>query len=515
MRFAVGRFVKLRDKYLTIDPRGLGVGRIVLAAVLLLDLARRVPSAALWYSNQGLLPNHTVLWRPPFAYAFSFFFMASEPFEAAILVGFCGIAYLMLLLGIRTRAAQVASLLAVLSLHGRVQFIQNSGDIVLVEICLWTVFLPLGARYSVDAAQGRAAQTPVVSFAVLALVGQVAAIYFYNALWKHGVTWRDGSAVHYSLQYACVVSRFGVWARDWITPKASRFLTWSARATEALLPVVLLSPVAQRQARRLAIALMIGLHGAFGLFLDLGIFVPAMLTFTPFLVPAADWDLIERWWAGGNRGRALQQRLAHALAAAERSGLLRSPTFAAPAASPSPFSRARWTLWREGTALVLMAIATMGALVDNSGVTHVPESFEPRAANALRVYLQLFQSWGMFAPDAPRETGTLAVDAVTSDGRHVDPLNQEFSSVHSWLGERIPERLGYDTFASAYVLRMPTNPDYFNALGEWLLRYPERTGREADRIKSFRVLDLEQEVPRPGERQAGKPRATVLFAYPD
>lgn len=508
--------MKLRDRYLTIDPRGLGVGRIALATVLLLDLLRRVPYAELWYSNLGLLPNHTVLWRPPFQYAFSLFFTASWPFEADILFGLCGVAYLMLLVGVRTRGAQVASLLAVLSLHGRVLFIQNSGDIVLVELCLWTVFLPLGARYSVDAARGCGEKGPVVSFAVLALVGQLAAIYFYNALWKYGETWREGSAVHYSLHYTCVVTRLAVWARNWLTPGASRFFSWSARATEAVLPVLLLLPVAQRQARRLAIVLIVGLHGAFGLFLDLGIFVPAMLTFTPFLVAAEDWDRIERWWAKGQRGRMVQQGFGRALAAIERGGLLRPRVVAATtAANPPPLRRVRWARWREGIAATLMVIATVGGVADNSGVTHVAASVEPGAANALRVYLQLWQSWGMFAPDAPRDTGTVAVDAVTADGRHVDPLNQAFSPVHGWLGERIPERLGYGPFASAYVLRIASNPDYFNALGEWLLRYSDRTGRDADRIKSFRVVALEEDIPPPGERQPRNPRTTLLFQYPN
>ena len=65
--------------------------------VLLLDLVRRVPVITLWYSNQGLIPNHTVIWQPPFLYAFSLFFMASLPNEAAFGFGLCAVAYFMLL----------------------------------------------------------------------------------------------------------------------------------------------------------------------------------------------------------------------------------------------------------------------------------------------------------------------------------------------------------------------------------------------------------------------------------
>jgi hypothetical protein len=145
----------LTRAYLTIDPRSLAAGRIALGLVLLLDLARRVSVLGLWYSNQGLMPNHTVLWQPPFPHTFSFFFMASLPDEAALGFGLCAVAYLMLLVGNRTKLAHLASLVALLSLHGRTLFVQNGGDVALVELCVWTLFLPTGRRYSIDCLRER------------------------------------------------------------------------------------------------------------------------------------------------------------------------------------------------------------------------------------------------------------------------------------------------------------------------------------------------------------------------
>src|SRR5690349_12781730 len=102
----------LSERYLTVDPRALGAGRIVLALVLLLDLGRRARDLETWYTNSGLLPNHTVLWKPPFERTFSLFFAASTPGEAAVGFAVCALAYSMLLLGVRTRLAQIASLIA-------------------------------------------------------------------------------------------------------------------------------------------------------------------------------------------------------------------------------------------------------------------------------------------------------------------------------------------------------------------------------------------------------------------
>jgi hypothetical protein len=525
-----------REKYMTIDPRGLGIGRIMLATALIVDLARRLPFATLWYSNKGLLPNHTVLWRPTCDYVFSLFFTASRPYEAMIGFGLCAAVYFMLLIGQHTRLAQLGSLLAVISLHGRVLFIQNSGDVVLVELCVWTSFLPLGRRYSIDALRGRVPRgsgpddlseeniaspdrRPVVSWAVFALVAQLAVIYGFNAAQKSGPEWRNGTAVHYVLYYANVVTALGVWVRAWMTPRISQVLSWSALSTEAVLPLLLLTPVARRPARWLAIALVAGLHTGFGLFLNLGMFVPAMFVFTPFLVPASDWDRLEAFWASSSLGKATHRLVARILKTLSHRRLL-SPRTCGPRISTSealwPSQAAKtWGHAREAAAVTLMAVATCGVLWDNPDLTHLPPEREPEVARAVLGYLQMFQIWEMFAPNVATTEQTVAVDALTADGRHVDPLNEALSPGHPFPAGAIPSRLGNNGFASAYLSRLTNAPDYFAALGEWLLNYPKRTHRAADRIVSFRVFAVEQTDPPPGQRNSGKPRWETLFKYPD
>ena len=66
---------ELRRTYFELDPRTLAFGRIFFALVLIGDLLRRIPWIREFYTNAGVLPNHTVLWRPPVARLFSFFFM--------------------------------------------------------------------------------------------------------------------------------------------------------------------------------------------------------------------------------------------------------------------------------------------------------------------------------------------------------------------------------------------------------------------------------------------------------
>jgi hypothetical protein len=525
----------LARAYLTIDPRSLAAGRISLSLALLLDLLRRVPGVTLWYSNQGLMPNHTALWRPPFPNTFSFFFIASWPSEAALGFVLCALAYLMLLVGIRTRLAHLASLLAVLSLHGRTLFIQNGGDVALVELCIWTLFLPTGRRYSVDSLRRRLRDSPgsspedllcrgvappedapVVSLAALAIVAQLAVIYLFNALQKNGSTWRGGTAIHYMLHSEGLVTALGLWVRGWLTPRQSQVLTWSALTIEGILPLALLAPVARRYTRRLAIFLIVSLHVGIGLFFNLGIFVPVMIAFTPLLLSTADWDALAGWWRRRARAPEVLLYLARALAALDRRGLVRLR--AAPAAVEAPWRLARGRLGarlREATLAALMILATVRTLFDNHAITHFDETRKPEIVEVTTTYLQMLQAWLLFAPDAPTTDATLAVDALTADGRRVDPLNELASPNHPWLGSAIPRRLGYDAFLNAYLLRLPYWPPYFTALEEWILRYPERTARERDRIVSFQVFTLEQDDPPPGEYLPRNARRRLLFQYPD
>ena len=304
------------DTYLTVDARSLGFGRIVLGLILLFDLVRRIPDITLFYSNQGLVPNHMMLWRPPTQWMFSFFFILSHPDEVAFAFVLVGIVYFLLLIGWRTRLMQVLALICVLSLHGRVTLLENGGDWMLGELALWTAFLPLGRRFSVDALRAslRArrektaaelgdrkamdvslSMTAVVSLAVLALALQIANSYIFNAAHKGGPTWRSGTAVHYVLHQDRMCTWFAVWMRPYMTLWLSRILSWGSLVTESILPVMLLAPFQKVSARRVAIVSIIGLHLGFQCFINLGVFSFAMIGYTPFLMTGADWEALARF----------------------------------------------------------------------------------------------------------------------------------------------------------------------------------------------------------------------------
>ena len=59
--------------YATVDPRSLGVCRILLGALLFADVARRYKDLDAYYTNLGWLANHFSLFKPMSSHVFSLY----------------------------------------------------------------------------------------------------------------------------------------------------------------------------------------------------------------------------------------------------------------------------------------------------------------------------------------------------------------------------------------------------------------------------------------------------------
>jgi hypothetical protein len=130
------------------------------------------------------------------------------------------------------------------------------------------------------------------------------------------------------------------------------------------------------------------------------------------------------------------------------------------------------------------------------------------------MYPHIFQSWSMFSPDAPLSDYMVVIDAVTRDGRHVDPLNQLGSRIADLPVDDIPPRLGHNSIICDYTLRIPDAGAYHQALIEWVMRYPERTGHKKDEIVSFQAWQIEHASPRPGESHPHDVKRRMFLQWP-
>src|SRR3954452_22414312 len=137
---------KLQELF-SLDLRSLAVLRIGLALLVLGDLAARATDLRAHYTDFGILPRAAL---SPFGPA-SIHALSDSPWFLGTLFLIAALFALALLVGFQTRIACFVSWFLLLSLHGRNPIILQGGDILFRVLFFWSLFLPLGARFSLDA----------------------------------------------------------------------------------------------------------------------------------------------------------------------------------------------------------------------------------------------------------------------------------------------------------------------------------------------------------------------------
>jgi hypothetical protein len=319
-------------------------------------------------------------------------------------------AALALVVGYRTTAATALTWFLVVSLHARNPVLLNGGDSLLRRLLFWSVFLPLGERWSIDALRrDRPPRTSVAGVASAALLLQVEVVYVVNAAIKlRGDAWPSGEAV---------VTVFG---RDHLTvllgdvlagyPGLLRLLgrLWLGLLVGSILLVLLTG-----RYRTALVSLFAAGHLGMFLTLRLGLFpLVSVAALLPFLPPAV-WDRVDRAW----RGIADRHRVRRWLGRLSRSAVARTrrePVL------PDRVRRVGRPVATVVVALLLVFFGTWNAVAlgyvdaDGSGVggSGGDGSIDPSD-----------RRWDMFAP-APQSTdGWYVVPGRLTTGDRVDAFH--------------------------------------------------------------------------------------------
>ncbi|PSF37689.1 hypothetical protein C7H19_09040 [Aphanothece hegewaldii CCALA 016] len=279
------------------DLRSLGLFRVALALVILSDLIIRFGGITAHYSDQGLVPREALAKIGSSPFYWSILNLSGQPWVQVILFLFAIFIALLLLVGYRTRLATIATWAMIISIHNRNPVVLFAADDVLRAILFWSMFLPLGATYSIDSALNTSLDPlpkRIWSGATFAFMIQIAFIYMWSAAFKtkSDLWWPDGTAVYYSLSFDQYATVFGQWMLK-LPQNILKIMTFGALTFEWVGPILMFIPIHNSFFRCVAIVSFSLLHLGFFVF-RIGIFPFLSITHWLALIPSEVWDYLEK-----------------------------------------------------------------------------------------------------------------------------------------------------------------------------------------------------------------------------
>lgn len=397
-----------------IDLRSLALMRISLALIGLWDLALRSRDLSVFYTDAGAFPRLAAVGYYSDRFVASLHMMSGATAFQAGLFLIAAAALLCMLVGYRTRLAVAVAWILLVSLHVRTPPLLQAGDTLLRLLFFWSLFLPLGARFSVDAAldvSPRPLRGRWLSIGSAALLLQVAIMYLASALLKSGPEWRDeGSAVYYSLQLDYLVTDVGVWLRQFGDLQV--VLTSLVWYFELLGPLLLFVPLLTLPLRCLMVVGFALMHLAFHLIFHIGLFpLVNLAALVPFLPPQL-WDWLRTRRLGG-QVRGWADRAGTWLAALSNRHLRLHAT-------PEP------RFPRLASALCLASLLYVA--IWNASTLPGTGFSMPRSIRWIGELLQIEQTWDMFAPNPSRDNGWLVMPGILDSGAEVDVYRRRLES---------------------------------------------------------------------------------------
>jgi len=269
-------------RMMVVDLRSLAVFRIGLGGLLVADALLRTRDFALMFAPDGMFPL-TVLARvhaEPGIWSLAFLVDASW-WSAAILI-LQAAAGAALALGWKTPVAKAVAWVALVSVIRRTSPATNAGDLWLAALLFWSLFLPLGSRFSLD----RRGDARPGECRAWGLTLQIAGVYLAAGLSKCNEFWLSGDAVRYALSTHDHGTRLG----DALAglPDLCRWLTWAVLVLELAAPPLL---IAGGRVRPFVAAALAMFHAGVWLLMSVGLFSAVGLVACSLFIPASAWPV--------------------------------------------------------------------------------------------------------------------------------------------------------------------------------------------------------------------------------
>lgn len=478
----------------SIDLRSLAATRIAAGVYLFCDVIQRMGDVTAHYSDAGVFPLAALRewWDGKLWWMLTLHSLDSGSGWPLFVFAIQLIFAILMIVGFQSRFAVTMSWVLLVSMQNRNPLVLHGGDQMLRATMFWLMFLPVGARWSLDGsnalrrAYGQPVQESLTSIATAGLLLQTTIVYLSTAFLKHSKEWwSEGSAMYYALNIGQFRLPLGGLAKDF-PPIVLRLSTWLTLAFEILAPLVVFSRIPL--VRNLTILAALVFHLVFiALLMDVGpISFASCILWLPF-IPGSTWDACKK-----HKGLQILKPMA--------SGILtpitawREKRIATWVMREKPLPVVQTSVVGQVmAALSLLYILHWNAYNLNPSLK---QWFTP-VANTLR----LDQYWGMFAPKPMADDGWFSMMAALDDGRRVDlfqdgrphTFERPVDIVHMhktarwakyWMNLWMEKHGQYRKYGVAYMRN------------QYQAKHPDR---EIKQLSFYYHLDV---TPAPGQRRA-------------
>ena len=472
---------KLLRNMFSLDWRSLALLRMGLAVVVLCDLFVCGRSVGAFYTDDGVLPRD---WVDVPANPLMGLHLAGDGvwYEGGLLALEAASA-LLLLLGWRTRYVTVLSWVLLLSRQARNPLLLFGPDIVLRLGLFWGMFLPLGRRFSLDAAAGRErppAEPDYFGVAGFCFIFQFLLIYFTNSAVKSGPSWQvSHTAVYEALALEMYARPLGQWFNQFDT--LNRWITVVVPRLELYGPLLFILPWWTGRARLLGFTIFFVLQLGFNLTMTLGLFGPVMIAVMLALLPTEFWTGIAEP-AGCRLARSLP------FLRPRPAGPTPPPPGSRVAGQPRWWNGSRWwqpLRWlRDGP---LLFLALYAAAWDHDTLPG-RRPLLPQTWRWIAWDLGLDQQFDMFGTDPQTDDGWFVLCGTLKNGRTVNAFTgvspADFSHPAS-----VPETYRDQRWAAWLVqLWYPEAATYLEPFALYLGRDWNRTHAGGEEMATLQVI---------------------------
>jgi len=421
-------------KLFEIDLRSLALFRICLGLILIVDLIIRATSITAHYSDNGVLPRDVFLTRFEYEdWYYSLHYMSGETSIIAILFVIAGILALGLTLGYKTKTCAILSFVFLISLHNRNQAVIHGGDSYLRVLLFWALFLPLGAKWSIDNWRKKVNIrniNAIVSFGCLAILLQIVSLYVQTGIFKDHPYWaKDFTAIYYALS----IDQFTTPIGDKLVQyhELTKALTAITLYLEKYGMILFFIPFLTKYFRILGLIIFLGFHLlGINLTMELGIFHYVCSAALLLFMPSFFWDKIVLKLASflskfsfytkmeGFKNSSIQ--FIKSVFIAENNTEISLSKYAV-----FKQKAKKVTYWFEQGFVLILAIYI---LLWNLREVNAPYgNYLSYEHNWVARVLRIDQRWNLFSPFPMTDDGWFVVVANLSDGSQVDLFRNSYT----------------------------------------------------------------------------------------